>query len=371
MREINFQEFKDFIKTVSGKTFSTLTDKKEFVVQFTKDQISYIPKSSAKPRPHEDVYLKRVIDKFNGTNSFETKHYQDIAYNASYALALIGHYIARKDTENKIWRMAFRCGNQGPSLWEECKKYKVAAIAYDPLARIDLAKYPKKEPMRLWRQLTPTQQSSLYHIAYDMKKGDVIYVKEGTQIINRGTVQDSYKFDQDYRIISPNNTPWSHQVPVRWETGFIPISILLGSEPTTVLELQGERLEKLKQALSINSTVQDDLDSLFEEENFQEGGKKSGFVSYYERNPNLRAAAIRDHGVTCKGCGFNFYTTYGDRGRDYIEVHHLRPVKALVKKEKISSKNDMIVLCSNCHRMVHRRKDNVLTVEELRKIITT
>lgn len=160
----------------------------------------------------------------------------------------------KEKSENKIWRMAFRCGNQGPSLWEECKKYNVAAITYDPLAKFDLTSHKYNEPYPLWKELSPAQKSSLRHVAYDMKNGDTIYVKEGTQIICKGTVlgklDRAYIFDESFRIIDPNGTPWPHQVPVKWVTSFRPINILLGAEQNTVLELNGGRLKKLQEALS-------------------------------------------------------------------------------------------------------------------------
>jgi hypothetical protein len=156
--------------------------------------------------------------------------------------------------ENKIWRMAFRCGNRGPSLWEECKKYNVAAITYDPLAKFDLTSHKYNEPYSLWKELSPAQKSSLRHVVYDMKNGDTIYVKDGKQIICKGTVlgklDRAYVFDESFRIIDPNGTPWPHQVPVKWETSFRSINILLGAEQNAVLELTGERLEKLQKALS-------------------------------------------------------------------------------------------------------------------------
>ena len=156
-------------------------------------------------------------------------------------------------TKNKIWRMAFRCGNQGPSLWEECKKYGVAAITYRPLAKFDLTDYSYNNPKQLWSQLAVAAKSSLKHLAYDMKKGDTIYVKEGPQIICKGTVlggaDRAYVFDNNFRIVDPNGVPWPHQVPVGWDTSFKPINILLGAELHTVLELRGERLRKIEKAI--------------------------------------------------------------------------------------------------------------------------
>ena len=97
-----------------------------------------------------------------------------------------------------------------------------------------------------------------------------------------------------------------------------------------------------------------DLDSLQMEEEYFEGNKKKRFVNHYERDKNLRAAAVEHHGVTCKVCGFNFEEAYGEHGKDYIEVHHLIPVSSLGKETKVDPESDMTVLCSNCHRMIHR-----------------
>jgi hypothetical protein len=100
-----------------------------------------------------------------------------------------------------------------------------------------------------------------------------------------------------------------------------------------------------------------------------EGGKKLILVNHYERDAALRAEAIRIHGTTCKACGFDFAKVYGSRGEGYIEVHHLRPVSSLTERTPVNPKEDMTVLCSNCHRMIHHRIDNILTLEQLIALI--
>jgi 5-methylcytosine-specific restriction protein A len=69
------------------------------------------------------------------------------------------------------------------------------------------------------------------------------------------------------------------------------------------------------------------------------------------------------------GCGFDFEYSYGERGAGYIEVHHLRPVSSLENETKIDPKTEMTVVCSNCHRMIHRKKDEVLTMEQIKELI--
>jgi 5-methylcytosine-specific restriction protein A len=103
-------------------------------------------------------------------------------------------------------------------------------------------------------------------------------------------------------------------------------------------------------------------------------GKKEGQVSYgyskkYERNPKNRLAAIIIHGCKCACCGFDFEKFYGERGAGFIEIHHNKPLYSLEEEIVINPKEDLIPVCSNCHRMIHRKKDDVLSVEEVKEIV--
>ncbi len=90
---------------------------------------------------------------------------------------------------------------------------------------------------------------------------------------------------------------------------------------------------------------------------------------FFARNPRLARDAKAAYGYTCQGCGFNFAEHYGDLGAGYIECHHLNPLSERSEtewsEEVVSTLDDVAVLCSNCHRMVHRRRP-ALTLAELR-----
>ena len=116
-------------------------------------------------------------------------------------------------------------------------------------------------------------------------------------------------------------------------------------------------------------SVLSDLESLCEEEEFFEGKKCERFSNYYERQPRLRSRSIEIHGTTCKACGFDFERKYGRRGKGFIEVHHKRPVSELKGETKIDPATDMTVVCPNCHRMIHRDKNKILSLEELKALI--
>ena len=103
---------------------------------------------------------------------------------------------------------------------------------------------------------------------------------------------------------------------------------------------------------------------------FREGQRRTVEVNAYERDPEARATCLR-HYVTfaCQICGFDFARKYGAIGSEYIHVHHLRPVATLGKHggAVIDPVTDMLPVCPNCHAMLHSRKPEPLTPEELKK----
>ena len=94
------------------------------------------------------------------------------------------------------------------------------------------------------------------------------------------------------------------------------------------------------------------------------------YVKKYERDPRNRAAAIKIHGYQCMACGFDFERFYGrELGRNIIEVHHVVPLSSRDEEVIVNPATDLVCLCANCHRMIHRKKNAILTLEELKEII--
>jgi 5-methylcytosine-specific restriction protein A len=89
------------------------------------------------------------------------------------------------------------------------------------------------------------------------------------------------------------------------------------------------------------------------ESEYYEGEKRERTIQYYERDPKARQACIDAHGYTCKSCGFNFEETYGELGKNYIQVHHIVPLYKIGKRYKVDPINDLVPLCANCHVMIH------------------
>lgn len=100
-----------------------------------------------------------------------------------------------------------------------------------------------------------------------------------------------------------------------------------------------------------------------------EGKVKYFYSKQYERNPANRKKAIEIHGQSCVICGFNFGEFYGEWGEGYIEAHHTVPLSSLDEEVVVNPETDLFPVCANCHRILHRRKDKVLTISELKDMI--
>lgn len=124
-----------------------------------------------------------------------------------------------------------------------------------------------------------------------------------------------------------------------------------------------------------NESLGDSIDLDIEAEKFEEGYGVEGRVKFiygkrYERDSENRRLAVKKHGLNCHVCDFNFELVYGERGKDFIEIHHIKPLSTLTEVMEVNPETDLVPLCANCHRMIHRRKDNVLSVEELKSILS-
>ncbi len=84
--------------------------------------------------------------------------------------------------------------------------------------------------------------------------------------------------------------------------------------------------------------------------------RKYAFHRKIERNRTAARQAKKFHGTRCQACDLDFEERYGDLGKGFIEAHHLRPIATLEEgvPVKYDVAADFAVLCSNCHRMIHR-----------------
>ncbi|WP_459568400.1 HNH endonuclease [Bradyrhizobium diazoefficiens] len=110
-------------------------------------------------------------------------------------------------------------------------------------------------------------------------------------------------------------------------------------------------------ALPTSSTVQDDP----EMQGF-EGEQRRRYILHRRREAQVRslkikAALIDNEGVLkCEvpRCGFDFGATYGELGKEFAHVHHLKPLSEAPPEGRRVKLNELAIVCPNCHAMIHR-----------------
>lgn len=104
-------------------------------------------------------------------------------------------------------------------------------------------------------------------------------------------------------------------------------------------------------------------------EQLLEGAQKTVKVNKYERSSIARDKCIKVHGCFCHICGLNFKNVYGELGKDFIHVHHIKPLSEINDTYIIDYINGLIPICPNCHAMVHRKLNGQnISLEQLKRL---
>ncbi|MCB0862093.1 MAG: HNH endonuclease [Solirubrobacterales bacterium] len=133
-------------------------------------------------------------------------------------------------------------------------------------------------------------------------------------------------------------------------------------------------------AETIRSNIGEMKKSLLEEAGYEtidfaeapEGRVLTRTHRYRERNSEIveaKKSKVFDEtgSLLCEACQFDFDRAYGSRGKGFIECHHTLPVSQLDPGHK-TKLDDLALVCSNCHRMIHR-KAPWLSIDELKKLV--
>jgi hypothetical protein len=135
-----------------------------------------------------------------------------------------------------------------------------------------------------------------------------------------------------------------------------------------------DQIETLNQNFEelINTTVEPPLinEEMEQEEQFSEGSIKISIHKKIERNNRLMRRVKNNRDWICDICDLEFIHSYGV---NYIEGHHKIPLQQ--SGNVINTENDIVLLCANCHRAVHKimfrynEKDYQEIADDLRIIL--
>lgn len=155
----------------------------------------------------------------------------------------------------------------------------------------------------------------------------------------------------------------------------------LDKEVFKEFEFDSKRLHTIAgriRAISKNLDLSSQLYLIREDEDIERIEVKEGAVIYKlhkfrERNSSIikkkKENSFQKLGkLPCEACSFDFFQKYGRLGYKYIECHHRTPLAEFSAETK-TTEDDLALVCSNCHRMLHRKVDT-LSVENLKKLLT-
>ena len=73
--------------------------------------------------------------------------------------------------------------------------------------------------------------------------------------------------------------------------------------------------------------------------------------------------------VICKWlCSFDFEKKYGEIGKGFIHVHHVKPLSEINEEYEVNPIQDLRPVCPNCHVMIHKKKP-AFNIEEIKSLL--
>lgn len=123
-------------------------------------------------------------------------------------------------------------------------------------------------------------------------------------------------------------------------------------------KIANEIRQVMNNPMLLNEVSKVENDEISEIDSIKEGQVLYKLHKVRERDKRITIAkkkqVLKEHGqLKCEACGFDFEKTYGELGKGYIECHHLVPLSNF-QGRKDTKLDDLALLCSNCHRMIHR-----------------
>lgn len=125
-------------------------------------------------------------------------------------------------------------------------------------------------------------------------------------------------------------------------------------------------LRSFREDIKSGNITEDDL-------GYPEGKRQLKKHVSRERNPKvIREAkkqfkANNNGEIYCEVCGFDFSEKYGELGEGFIEGHHIIPVSEM-EEGAYTKVDDIVLVCSNCHKMLHRKRPWI-SKEELQTLL--
>lgn len=246
----------------------------------------------------------------------------------------------------------------------------------------NLSRQPPEQIRRVLRRAYPEYDAhalghatgQLDRLVNQMAGGDYVLIsdRELGSALYIGEVSGDYRYE---RSKDNDVDGYPHQRPVRWLAGRSAVPLgelsqdlrqsLKAHQPIT--RTNGEDVRRYVREHVTGGPLADMRLSTVEDDQFDsalEGELVHLLKLHRKRDRRLRLAKIRqvlrqrNGRLACEvpRCGFDFAAVYGLLGLGYAQVHHKKPLSSLHEEEEVRLE-DLIIVCANCHVMIHRGGD--------------
>lgn len=205
----------------------------------------------------------------------------------------------------------------------------------------------------------PNQKDNYFceNVSRKIEEGEIFYFSIKNFIIAKGTftgeIIECKEYKYGYKLSNVEIIDSQHKINNQ---------IFKNNTSYIQSEEQINELHRLLDFSLLPEEVSEKKEDLFE------GATRTITVNAYERNQEAREQCLEIHGYNCFVCDFDFEKKFGELGKNYIHVHHNKPLSEIKKEYEVDPENDLTPVCPNCHAMLHKRKP-AYSVEELKVII--
>jgi predicted HNH restriction endonuclease len=289
----------------------------------------------------------------------------------------------------KAWKIA---PGQRASNWHMCRDLGCIVIGWRELT--DYGKFNSdKEVLKALRQAYGRgakgagkgTAKTIWSFGHVIKPLDVVVANKGfSEIEGIGIVRSEYLAPKSRK--NPSQNEWlPHARLVEW---VIKNPVALNSDrffaEPTVWPLDPSKCEEIRRAYvkkypELEKKLADLFDGVephlniddpgiaevFAGESDIEGLRSEYRATRLARSRRLRNKALRSATGTCAVCRRDFRKFLGGYGQRVLQVHHCKQLSAreVPSETKLT---DLVVVCANCHLLLHLDASKTLTVDQLR-----
>lgn len=377
---ITIDQFREYVASVNGRELPTIGGRTTFTITPAKSGFA-INLKSGKRRNVSASNVRRVLEIYNKTGSLTTSEYRDVTVNISYLLSII---VALPQT-------AANAGPVARSYFTHYWTYREnVAFEGEQLTRVASNQF---------RERGVDVGDIVYCVSF--MEGDMCLVgrMEVGKIVDgeagaRESSQSSSFDDRGDHCIAERGTGteirFDRIVPIetakRLRFNGNPLKLdpddsdrLDTQTLRGIRQLDAESAEILEAILSAEGAALPrivgigdiDADGSISEE----GNRVPVYHLRLERDPRIVRQKKREvfdatGKLACESCDFDFAAFYGELGDRYAECHHrVWLSKTPPGTYRLTKTSDLAIVCSNCHRMLHR--DEGLNVETLRRLVNS